>query len=118
MDVSEAEIEGEAAVGLEAEVKGTVVDDTIIASEVEIKEQEEEEAGELEFEGTIKAITDNTTWTMTIDGEDWTVDVSGVEIEGEAAVGLEAEVKGTVVDDTIIATEVDIKEAEEEEEEE
>jgi hypothetical protein len=29
-------------VGLEAEVKGTVVNDTIVASEVEIKEEEEE----------------------------------------------------------------------------
>ena len=75
----------------------------------------EEEEEELEFEGTIDNI-DGTTWTMTIDGETRTVDVSGVEIEGEAAVGLEAEVKGTVVDDTIVATEVEIKEAEEEEE--
>ena len=114
VDVSEAEIEGEPAVGLEAEVEGIVVDDTIVASEVEIKEAEEE----LEFEGTIKAITDNTTWTMTIDGEDWTVDVSEAEIEGEPAVGLEAEVEGIVVDDTIVASEVEIKEAEEEEEEE
>ncbi len=47
---------------------------------------------------------------MTIEGEDWMVDVSGAEIEGEPAVGLEAEVKGTVVDDIIVASEVEIEE--------
>ena len=77
---------------------------------------EEEEDEELEFEGTIDSI-DGTTWTMTIDGETRTVDVSGAEIEGEAAVGLEAEVTGTVVDDTIIASEVEIEEEADEEEE-
>ena len=81
-------------------------------AEEEDKDKEEEEE-ELEFEGTIENI-DGTTWTMTIGGETRTVDVSGAEIEGEAAVGFEAEVKGTVVDDTIMATEVEIKEAEEE----
>ena len=85
-------------------------------AEEEDKDEEEEEE-EPEFEGTIDNI-DGTTWTMTIDGETRTVDVSGAEIEGEAAGGLEAEVKGTVVDDTIVASEVEIEEAEEEEEEE
>jgi len=80
--------------------------------EEETDEDEEEE--ELEFEGTINSIN-GTTWIMTIEGETRTVDVSGAEIEGEAAAGLEAEVTGTVVDDTIIASEVEIKEPEEEE---
>ncbi len=40
MDVSGADIEGEPAMGLEAEVEGIVVDGTIVASEVEIKEAE------------------------------------------------------------------------------
>ncbi len=106
VDVSGADIEGEPAVGLEAEVKGTVVNDIIVASEVEIKEPEEEE-----FEGTIDSI-DGDNWTMTIDDEEWTVDVSGADIEGEPAVGLEAEVKGTVVNDIIVASEVKIKEEE------
>ena len=75
------------------------------------KEAEEEEIEELEFRGTIDDI-DGTTWTMTIDGETRTVDVSQAEIEGEPAVGLEAEVKGTVIDDTIIASEVEVKAAE------
>ncbi|MFQ5996768.1 MAG: DUF4382 domain-containing protein, partial [Dehalococcoidales bacterium] len=119
VDVSEAEIEGEPAVGLEAEVEGTVVGDTIVASKVEIKEAEGAEvegaevegAGELEFEGIIRVIAGDN-WTMTIDNADWTVDVSEAEIEGEPAVGLEAEVEGTVVGDTIVASKVEIKEAE------
>jgi len=79
------------------------------------EEHEGEEEEELEFEGTIEAIAGDN-WTMTIDDEKWTVDVSGADIEGEPAVGLEAEVKGTVVDSTIVAGEVEIEEAEEEEE--
>jgi len=50
---------------------------------------------------------------MTINCETWTVDVSEAEIEGDPAVGLEAEVTGTVVEDkTIKASEVKIKEPE------
>jgi CYTH domain-containing protein len=73
----------------------------------------EDEAEELEFEGTIETIIDATTWTMTIEGKIWTVDVSEAAIEGEPAVELEAKVKGTVVDDdTIVASEVKIVESE------
>jgi hypothetical protein len=109
VDVSGAEIEGKPAVGLEAKVEGTVVDDTIVASEVDIKEAEEEEVEALEFEGTIETI-DGTAWTITIGGETKTVDVSAAEIEGEPEVGLKAEIKGTVVDNTIIATKVEVEE--------
>ena len=70
---------------------------------------EGEEAEGLEFEGTIEAI-DGNTWTMIIEGETRTVDVSEAEIEGEPAVGLQAEVKGAVIDDTIVASEVEIEE--------
>jgi len=75
------------------------------------REQEQEREGQ-EFEGTIETINGDN-WTMTIGGETWKVDVSEAEIEGEPAVGLQAEVKGTVVDDTIMTSEVEIKEAEE-----
>lgn len=81
------------------------------------KEIEEEKDEELEFEGTIEDI-DGSTWTMTIDGETRLVDVSGAEIEGEPVEEARAEVEGVVVDDTIIASEVKIKEVEEEVEEE
>ena len=50
---------------------------------------------------------------MTIEGETKAVDVSEAEIEGEPAVGLQAKVEGTVVDDTIKASEVEIKEVKE-----
>jgi len=96
-------------------VKLLIEEDAKVEREREREREEGEEAEELEFEGTIEAIAGDN-WTMTIDDEEWTVDVSGVDIEGEPAVGLEAEVKGTVVDDTIVASEVEIKEAEEEEE--
>ena len=78
----------------------------------EQEQEQEQESEELEFEGTIDAI-DGNIWTMTIEGETRTVDVSEAEIEGEPAVGLQARVEGTVVDDTILANEVEIKEVEE-----
>ena len=78
------------------------------------KEAKEEEAEGIEFEGTIQSISDDeTTWEMLVDGETKIVDVSGAEIEGEPDVGLEAEVEGVVEGDTIIASEIEIKEAEE-----
>ncbi len=49
-------------------------------------------------------------WTMNIEGETRTVDVSEAEIEGEPAVGLEAEVKGILVGDVIVAREIGVKE--------
>ncbi|MBI2328364.1 MAG: hypothetical protein HYU85_01740, partial [Chloroflexi bacterium] len=67
-----------------------------------------QEAEEQKFEGTIDTIN-GSTWTMTIRGETRTVDVSEAEIEGEPAVGLRARVEGTVVADTIKASEVEIK---------
>jgi len=69
---------------------------------------------EIEFEGTIETI-DGDIWTMTVDDETRIVDVSEAEIDGEPEVGLEAEVEGILEDDTVIASEVEIKEAEEEE---
>ena len=96
--------------------KGEVLFKPVVKLHIEEKGKEEkereQEAEELEFEGTIEAINGDN-WTMTIEGETWIVDVSEAEIEGEPAVGLQAEVEGIVVDDTIVASEVDIKEAEE-----
>jgi hypothetical protein len=81
------------------------------------EEADEEEPEEIEFEGTIEDI-DGDIWTMTVDGETKTVDVSEAEIDGEPEEELEAEVKGVMEDDTVIASEVEIEEAEEEEPEE
>jgi len=73
-------------------------------------EAQDEETEELEFMGTIETI-DGTTWTMAIEGESKMVDVSGADIEGEPAVGLEAKVEGTVVGDSVLASKVEIREA-------
>ena len=66
----------------------------------------------MNFEGIIETIVD-TTWTLIVEGETMTVDVSGAEIEGEPVVGLEAQVQGILVDGTIVASELEIREAEE-----
>ena len=110
IDVSDADIEGDCAEEAEAKVKGTVVaDKTIKATEVEIKEPEEEKPEEEDFEGIIKSCGGDN-WTMEIEGEIWEVDVSEAHIEGDCAEETEAEVKGTVVaDKTIKATLVEIK---------
>ncbi|UCG10777.1 MAG: hypothetical protein JSW30_02855, partial [Dehalococcoidia bacterium] len=103
--------------GLEAEVEGVMDGETVIASEVEIKEADEEEPEEMEFEGTIETI-DGDIWTMTVDDETMRVDVSEAEIDGEPDEGLEAEVEGVMDGETVIASKVEIEEAGEEEPEE
>jgi len=105
VNVEAAKIEGTPDEGLRVKIEGTEGEsNTIIASEVEVKEAEEDE-----FEGTIVSISDN--WTMEIKGEMWVVDVSEADIEGDPVEELEAEIKGTVVaDKTIKASEVEIKE--------
>jgi len=93
-----------------------IVDHVVVISpsedRLELIEKILAEEGHSEFEGIIDAI-DGNIWTMTIEGETRTVDVSEAEIKGEPAVGLQAEVEGTVVDNTIMASEVEIKEPEE-----
>lgn len=99
----------------EAEEVAVVVEEEEVTQVV--KEEEAKEAEELEFEGTIEAI-DGTIWTMTIEGETRTVDVSEVEIDGEPVVGLQVKIEGTVIDDIIVAGEVEIGDGEEERDEE
>ncbi len=77
-----------------------------------VTEEEAAEAQELEFEGTIEAI-DGNIWTMTIEGETRKIDASEAEIYVEPTVGLQVKIEGTVVDDTIVAGKVGIKESEE-----
>jgi len=110
VNVSLAEITGVPEQGLEATVKGTVLDDgTIMASEVEIEPTEEEGAGEQVFEGTIETF-EGDTWTVIINNEARQVNVSLAEVTGVPEQGLEATVKGTVLDDgTIMASEVEIE---------
>lgn len=82
-----------------------------IEVEAEEGEEEEIEGEELRFEGTIEAI-DGNIWTMAVEGESWTVDVSEAEIRGEPEVGLVVVVAGIVEDNTVIALEVEIEEEE------
>ncbi|MFC1943607.1 hypothetical protein ACFLWO_03405 [Chloroflexota bacterium] len=110
VDVSNAVIEGDPTEGREAMVKGTIVNNIIVASEVEVREAEQEEPEETVFEGTIDSmVSDN--WTVTVDGEVKTVDVSKAEIEGAAALGLEVVIKGTLVDGIIVAREVEVRQS-------
>lgn len=112
VNVTEAEIEGTPAIGLKAKIEGTVGEDnTITASEVEIKEPEE--IKELKYEGTIVALGE-TSWVVEIEGLERTVDVEGAEIEGTPDVGLEVQIEGIVgKNDIILATEIEIEETEE-----
>lgn len=77
----------------------------------EEEKEHEKGADELKLEGTIVAI-DGSIWKMIIEGETRTVDVSEAEIKGEPAKELQAKVEGTIVDGTIVASEVEIKETE------
>ena len=81
------------------------------------KDDESEEPEELEFEGTIEAI-DGTTWTVNIEGESRTVDVSEAEIEGQPEVGLHVTIEGTEEDGNILAEKVEVEEPETQEDEE
>jgi predicted secreted protein len=85
--------------------------------EQEREQEQENKEEESEFEGTIETI-DGTMWTVLINGDNWTANVSGAQIEGEPDIGRLVEIKGTEEDSVILASEVDIKEAEEPEENE
>jgi len=117
VNVTDAEIEGTPAVGLKAKIEGMIGEDDIIsASEVEVKEVEEDDSSdEMEFEGTILTIADSI-WTVNIGDEVWSVNVTAAEIEGTPEVGLKAKIEGMIVeDDIILASEVEVEEVEEEE---
>jgi heat shock protein HslJ len=87
--------------------------------EIKPKEGKSEKPGkpeELEFEGTIEAI-EGTTWTVNIEGESRTVDVSEAEIEGEPDEGLHIKIEGIEENGIIAADEVEVEELETQEEE-
>jgi len=70
--------------------------------------------GEIEFRGTILAIAGDI-WTVSLGEEDWSVNVTKAEIEGTPAIGLKVEIEGTIGEgDIVLASEVEIEEAEEE----
>jgi len=114
LDLSEVEeVEGTLEEGARAKVKGVLEEDTILATEVEVmaaegQGAEGQEAEEVKFEGTIKTI-DGDIWTVRVEGEIKTVDVSEANITGEpAAVELQVRVEGIVSGEIILATEVEV----------
>jgi hypothetical protein len=63
---------------------------------------------EIEFKGTILAIADDM-WTVSLGEVEWSVNATGAEIEGTPAIGLMAEIEGTIDEDGIIvAVEIEI----------
>ena len=80
------------------------------------KGEKPEKPEESEFKGTIETI-DGSTWTVNIEEESRTVDVSKAEIEGQPDVGLHVKIEGILENGNIVAKEVEIEEAETQEEE-
>jgi len=114
VNVTGAEIEGAAAVGLKVKIEGTIVeDDIILADKVEVEEVKEKDSErEREFRGTILTIADSI-WTVNQGAEVWTVNVTGAEIEGTPVVGLKVKIEGMIgEDDIILAGKVEVKEDE------
>ena len=98
-----ADIEGELAMGRNAEVEGLLQDeDTVLALKIKVEEGETE----IEFEGTITSLE-----PLVIAG--YTVILDGADIEGELAMGRNAEVEGLLQDeDTVLALKIKVEEAE------
>jgi len=57
--------------------------------------------GEIRFKGTILAIADDI-WTVNLGDKEWSVNITGAAIEGTPAIGLMAEIEGTIVEGGII----------------
>jgi hypothetical protein len=76
---------------------------------------EDDSDGEIKIKGTILTMVDSM-WTLALGDEVWSVNVTGAKIEGTPEVGLKAKIEGIIgEDDVILATEVEVVEAEEEE---
>ena len=78
-------------------------------------EHQDDSTREMKFRGTILIIDDNL-WTVSLGNKVWSVNVTAAEIEGMPEVGLKAKIEGMIgEDDIILASEVEVKEVEEEE---
>jgi hypothetical protein len=105
VNVSEAEIIREPAVGLRAFIAGIEKGDMLIALEVEIEVVEKEDKI-IDFDGIIKHI-DGHIWKVKVEDEIWVVDVSEASIRAEPDIGQNVVVAGILGDDIIIALEID-----------
>jgi hypothetical protein len=69
--------------------------------------------GEIKIRGTILTIAPDI-WTVSVGDEEWSVNVTGADIEGTPDVGLKAKIEGTIGEgDIILAIEVEVEEVEE-----
>ena len=74
---------------------------------------EDNSEGEIHFKGTILTMADNM-WTVGVGDEEWSVNVTGAEIEGTPALGLKVKIEGVAGEGNIIlANEVELLEFEE-----
>jgi hypothetical protein len=62
---------------------------------------EDDPEGEIKFKGTILAIAGDI-WAVRLGDQEWSVNVSGAEIEGTPALGLMAEIEGTIGEDGVV----------------
>jgi hypothetical protein len=74
---------------------------------------EDDSDGEIKIKGTILTMVDSM-WTVGLGDEVWSVNVTGAKMEGTPEVGLKAKIEGIIGEnDVILATEVEVEEAEE-----
>ncbi len=101
-------------VGVTVKIKGFMTDSTLVATEIEIKDDNNDTITEFELKGPIEAINID---TLTVDGTMFVVDSNTVikmEETGliglsDLVVGMEVEVHGTIVNDVKIASKIEVK---------
>jgi len=103
---NKTDIEGELMAGLTAKVEGVLQGDgSVLASEIEVEEVE----NEIEFEGTITSLDPLVVgnYTVVVDNK--------TDIEGELMSGLTAKVEGVLQGDgSVLASEIEVEEVEHE----
>jgi hypothetical protein len=73
---------------------------------------EDNSNSEIHLRGTILAMADSM-WTVGVGGEEWSVNVTGAEIEGTPALGLKVKIEGVVGEGNIIlASQVEVVQVE------
>ena len=104
----DTEIEGDLALGAQAKVEGIRDGQTVIADEINVKEQEEHER-EVEFAGTITEILD---MGLKVDGLVVRLE-PGTKVTGTLYLGAEVRVEALMTEDGLVAAEIVVEEPEE-----
>ena len=118
-------IKGDLEVDGTVRVEGVFVDGTLHASEIKARDRDEDEGDEpdedsededsIKIEGTVDALIldeDGNITGVVVNGVE--VSVDGTDIGGTLEVGSEVEIKGTVLDGVLGATEVELEEPDDE----